>query len=273
MKRILKGLHSLVGVLALVGLTMAARTAFAQSAAQPDSPSVEERDVAALIGQGADAILRAMSDYLTGAEQFSFRAEMAEEALGEDTPPIEYRRRTTVAIARPDRVRAVTKAARVDRVTWFDGKTLTVWTADTNTYGQIEIPGTIDEALDRLADEYDIYPDLGDLLYSDLYDVLTENIEKGAYAGLHEVNGVLCHHLVFQQKSIDWQIWIDAGLQRVPRRITIRYKDRPGQPRWSADLYDWDFAPRFPVDLFVPMFPKSAAKIDFIAVVEEATAK
>jgi hypothetical protein len=38
-------------------------------------------------------------------------------------------------------------------------------------------------------------PPLSDLLYSNPYDVLRARIQFGLYLGLHDVDGVRCHHL------------------------------------------------------------------------------
>ncbi len=50
---------------------------------------------------------------------------------------------------------------------------------------------------------------LAELLYSDVYEGLTKNVQAGFYFGMSEVDGVPCHHLVFVQESIDWQVWIE----------------------------------------------------------------
>ena len=73
---------------------------------------------------------------------------------------------------------------------------------------------------------------LADLLYGDPYAVLTEDVTYSKYLGLHRAAGVLCHHLVFAQPTIEWQIWIDAGEQPLPRQLAITYVREPGEPQY-----------------------------------------
>ena len=68
-----------------------------------------------------------------------------------------------------------------------------------NVYGHIEVPETIDAALDAILQDYGIVQPLADLLYSDVYAVLSEGITYGRYLGIHRAAGVPCHHLVFAQ--------------------------------------------------------------------------
>ena len=76
------------------------------------------------------------------------------------------------------------------------------------------------------------------------------NAQSGFYAGLHTVQGVDCHHLVFRQADIDWQIWIDAGLMPLPRKLLITYKDEPGFPRYTGLFSDWDLSPELGDSVF-----------------------
>ena len=61
---------------------------------------------------------------------------------------------------------------------------------------------------------------------------------------------------------IDWQIWIDAGTQMVPRKVVITYKKEPGQPQFTSVLSDWDFSVRLPDRLFVFEAPEGAVPMD-----------
>ena len=83
--------------------------------------------------------------------------------------------------------------------------------------------------------------------------------------GTSTVGGFTTHHLLFIQKDIDWQLWIDTGSTPLIRELEITYKNLPGQPEYMATLTDWKVAPVDPaVFSFTP--PKGAVLIDFIAV-------
>ena len=77
------------------------------------------------------------------------------------------------------------------------------------------------------------------------------------------VRDTMCYHLAFQQDEIDWQVWVDAGWMRVPRKFVITYKKAAGVPQYMTFLSEWDFAPRFPGDLFDFSVPPNAEQVEF----------
>ena len=131
---------------------------------------------------------------------------------------------------RPNRFAADAEGDTLSRSVWFDGENVSVYDRTQNTYARIPATGSIDTALDTLAEKYAATVPLADLLYGDPYAVLTEDVTYSKYLGLHRAAGVLCHHLVFSQPTIEWQIWIDAGEQPIPRQLVITYVREPGEP-------------------------------------------
>jgi hypothetical protein len=73
---------------------------------------------------------------------------------------------------------------------------------------------------------------------------------------------VLCHHLVFSQPTIEWQIWIDAGDQPLVRQLAISYVREPGEPQYVATLSKWRLLPSLPDDLVRFEPPNSAQRVD-----------
>ena len=70
----------------------------------------------------------------------------------------------------------------------------------------------------------------------------------------------------FVQEAIDWQIWIEQGKQRVPRKLAITYKLRPGAPQYVALLSDWDLSTPIAESLFTADIPEGTAQISFLKV-------
>ena len=62
--------------------------------------------------------------------------------------------------------------------------------------------------------------------------------------------------------TIEWQIWIDASDQPLPRKLVINYVHEPGEPQYSAVLRRWNLDPQFPDDLFTFEAPEGAQKVD-----------
>ena len=232
----------------------------------PLGASPQEAGVSArprLVEPRADQVLKAMGERLAGLERFAFEAEETFDEIPDGEPRMQLTNVRRVAVERPNRLAADADGDTLNRAAWYDGKTATLLDKAHNTYGQVEVPPTIDAALDQMAERYGIVAPLADLLYSDPYAVLTEGVLYGRYLGLHRAAGVLCHHLAFVQDTIEWQIWIDAGDDPLPRKFVITYVREPGEPQYSAILHKWHLDPAFPQGLFAFQAPPGAERVDF----------
>ena len=212
----------------------------------------------------ATRILNQMSDYLSAANQFSFHSEGTEEEVLDSGPKLHLATSVDIVVRRPDRIWADIRDDHNHKRFWYDGSRITLLTVPANLYATASAPGHIDATIDYIMDEYGVVLPLADFLVSNPYDVLKEDVTGGLYVGLQSVNGVLCHHLVFTQAEIDWQIWVQEGSQPVPRKFVITYKNEPGSPHYTAHLNDWDFAPHAPDVLFAFEPPTGAQEIEFL---------
>jgi hypothetical protein len=219
-----------------------------------DAPPIEGR---------ADEILKQMGDYLKKADQFTFNSEAYFEQVLENGQKLQYNSIAKVALQRPNRLRVDSRGDVANESYYYNGKQITHFDHRSNTYASVKVPATIDAAIDFLAEQYGLTPPLADLVYKDPYRILIQNVKSGAYIGLSRVRESMCYHLAFQQDEIDWQIWIDAGWMRVPRKVVITYKKAAGVPQYMAFLSEWDFTPRFPGDLFDFRAPPNAEQVEF----------
>ncbi len=219
-----------------------------------DVPAIERR---------ADEILKQMGDYLKKADQFTFNSEAYFEQVLENGQKLQYNSIANVALQRPNRLRVDSRGDVANESYYYNGKQITHFDHRSNTYASVKVPATIDAAIDFLAERYGLTPPLADLIYKDPYRILIQNVKSGAYIGLSRVRDSMCYHLAFQQDEIDWQIWIDAGWMRVPRKVVITYKKAAGVPQYMAFLSEWDFTPRFPGDLFDFRAPPNAEQVEF----------
>lgn len=210
----------------------------------------------------ADDILKKMGALLAAAPRFALEAEETFDEVSENAPRVQLTNLRRVGIERPSRFAADVTGDTLTRASWYDGTTLTVLDKARNAYLSVEAPGTIDAVLDKVADEYGVVIPLTDLLYADPYATLSEGVLYGEYLGLHQAAGVLCHHLAFSQATIDWQIWIEAEEQPLPRKLVITYVDEPGQPQYAAVIRRITLDPKFPEGLFRFEAPEGATRID-----------
>ncbi len=230
----------------------------ALAGAQQPAPSPPPR----AIEPRADQELKKMSEFLARQPRFALEAEESFDEIPDGQPRMELTNLRRIAVERPNLVAADATGDTLNRASWYDGKTVTVLDKEHNVFATIQAPATIDATFDLLEDEYGVSLPLVDLLYADPYAVLTEAVTYGRYLGIHQAAGVPCHHLVFSQATIEWQIWIDAGDQPLLRKLVITYVHEPGEPQYSATIKRWSLDPKFPDDLFTFEAPEGAQKID-----------
>ena len=235
-------------VLVLVGAVLAGTAVHAQ-------PAIEEE---------ADRVLRAMSDYLTSAEEFSFRAEITFDEFTDWGQEIQYGAVATISVRRPDGLRVVHEGDLLQSSLLFDGEIITLLDRKANLFAQTEAPGEIDAALDRLFEHFGLSVPVADLIYSDPHAALSSSAEFGVVVGEHAAGGIPSHHLAFSGETLDWQIWIDAGQRPLPRQIVITYKQEPGAPQYRARFSDWDFQPRLSDGYFAFDPPVGSDPMEFL---------
>jgi len=223
-----------------------------------DAPDAPTR----ILDPRADEVLRAMATFLASTKTFAFEAEERFDEIPSGQPRTLFTNVRRVVVERPNRLAADAEGDTLSRSVWFDGQTFSVYDRAQNVYAGIPTSGSIDTALDTLTDKYGVAVPLADLLYSDPYAVLTEDVSYSRYLGLHRAAGVLCHHLVFAQSTIEWQIWIDAGEQPLVRQLAISYVREPGEPQYAAVLTKWKLSPTLPATIFQFEPPEGAVRVD-----------
>lgn len=219
-------------------------------------------DRSAMVSQPARDAMLAMGKALA-AGQFSFHERTIREYNDETGQPLHIFHEGAVVIHRPDRVRADVKGD--DGLTSFayDGANLTVLAAGDKKFASIPVTGTIEQML-KLAESC-----LG--LDFPLADFITTSPDKAFLTGVTsgvEVNTILidgkpCSHLFFTQPpGIELELWLEKGEHEVPRRLIVTYRSLPGEPRFIAEMSDWNFAISPPTNEFAISMPEGAQRID-----------
>jgi hypothetical protein len=152
---------------------------------------------------------------------------------------------------------------------WYNGKTLTIASHQEKVFAQAPMPDTIDRTLDALAERYDMPLPMGDLFYGSAEKALLSDTTTGGYAGTETVGGTPCVHLAFQDTGVDWELWLPAEGDPLPKRLKIVQKRRTGQPVIDLNFTAWDLAPPVTDATFVPKVP---AEYEGIAIVQRAAA-
>lgn len=220
----------------------------------------------------ADELLRKASDYLGTLKRFKIDAESTTDDLLSTGQKLQHTEGVVVSVQRPDRLRVDITGERRNLQLIYDGKKISLLGTDRNFYAQTAAPATIDSALQYAIDNFGIRVPLSDLLYTNSYAVLSENVESGFYVGKSEVRGVKAHHLAFRTDDVDWQVWIEDSRTPLPRKVLITLKWMTAAPQYTVWL-SWDLSPTWPDNLYTFVPPVDARKIDFLPVPQDATPK
>jgi hypothetical protein len=254
-------------VLCVAGSGCRAAAPLADVAKEPPPPLVEPELAAGsrLVEPRADALVRAMSDRLAQIEALSFEAEEVYDEVPEHSPRQQLTSRRSVLLRRPDRLAGDATGDAIHRSFYYDGRTFSAIDKEQNVWASGTVPPTIDEALDWVFDQTGTVVPLADFLYADVYSRLMASVQRGVYLGLHDVGGVPSHHLSFEQATIDWQLWIDAGPEPLPRKLVITYKTEDEVPQYAVTIHKWNLAAKVSEQAFRFDPPQGATRVDVTA--------
>ena len=218
-----------------------------------------------LIDPRAQELVRQMSDRLSRVTALAIEAEEVYDEVPADAPRQQLTSMRRVAMRRPDRLVGDASGDALNRSFWYDGQTFSALDREQNVWASGAVPPTIDEALDWVFDQTGTVIPLADFLYADVYDRLMGKVQRGVYLGIHEAAGVPCYHLSFEQATIDWQIWIDAGPDPLPRKLVISYKTEDEVPQYAVTIPKWNVEAKVPETLFRFAPPEGAKRVEVAA--------
>jgi hypothetical protein len=216
----------------------------------------------------ADQILRSMSACLGGTTAFSVNADIDNEVVTRKGQKLQLSSFATVVMERPAKFHVQRRGAIANAELIFDGKTLTLHGKNLNVYAQVDVPGTIDDAIRAVEFETGLDAPGADLLFSDPYAILSSEVVSSAYLGAAYINGVECHHLAYRKDKVDWQLWVRTGNVPLPMKYVITSKWITGAPQYEVRLRDWNTKPRIKAGQFTFAAPKGATRLETIPVNE-----
>jgi hypothetical protein len=218
--------------------------------------------------QDAGRIVRAMSDYIAGQKNISLTFDSDIEVITSELQKIQFTSSGQVLLSRPDKLRATRAGGYADVELVFDGKTVTVLGKNINAFGQTDAPGTIDQLIDRLRDQYNVAMPGADLLLSRVHDELMADVIDARHIGQGVVDGVECEHLAFRNPDLDWQLWVEIGPRPIPRKYVITNKAVTGMPQYTLRIKDWRTDAQVAADAFAFQPPADARKVELTALRE-----
>ena len=237
------------------GLMLAALVLPVQAETGVDTPDIDAE---------ALSILKTMTDHLTSAQNFAYRAEYSYDVVQESGVKVEFGASRKILVSRPDRMRADSQRRDGFRsVVVFDGDNIWAYAPDENVYATTDQIGDLDDTLDFAIAELRIKAPMAELVSPDLYEVVTAGLARAYYLGGTVVAGVACHHLLLSNDYADFQLWIASEDQPTLRRIIITYREEPGEPQFRGFLAEWDMSPEGVEERLSFDLPEGAERVRF----------
>jgi len=214
----------------------------------------------------ADAlqILKKMTDYLGGLETFSMHTENTFEEVLESGQKIQYDFASSVAIQRPDRLRAERVDAYVNQEIAYDGQRLSVYEGSEDLFASISAPDNLDDLLHFSRDALDLVPPAGDMVFTNAYELLTTGLTSGVVVGKAVIGGFRCTQLAFTNPLVDFQIWVADGDKPLPVKYVLTTRDDPTHPQCTTLISNWNTDPMIPNELFNITIPATATMTEFV---------
>lgn len=217
----------------------------------------------------ADGLLRKMSADLASMKSFRFDSSRVMEVVEKSGEKIQALGDTSVAVQRPNKLRADRVGKLGGGSIYYDGASFTFYGKRDNFYATTDAPNTLDDTIDFARDSLSIDAPGVDLLFSDPYKVLMEDAVSGRYLGEEMVGNRMCHHLAYRGHETDWQLWVEDGDKALPCRFVITSKKQPGAPEYTVSTSNWREEREFPPDTFAFTPPRDAMKIEFVRLADD----
>jgi hypothetical protein len=216
------------------------------------------------IDPDAATVLKAMSDKLAAAQQFTFKGtRTVDPALAQGGRDVKLNARLQGAVARPNKISASAADSRSTRRFIYDGENVTLYNPDANHYATVPGGSDIDKTIDKIVENWNFHPAMADLLVSDPYASLSKRATSGKLVGTEKVRGINCHHITVTQEALDWEAWISAS-DHLLRRFVITFKGVEGSPKVRVEITEWDLDPTLSASQFTFTPPKGAQKIEMV---------
>ena len=217
----------------------------------------------AQIDSAAIVILDSMSNVITNLESCSFTLKAEYDIFNDRLGLVKHSDRSNVYLKAPDKFFVKREGDKGKKDFYYDGKTLTYYSADNNQYAQAPAPPTIMETIDSIQNAFGIDFPAADVFYDDLVDNLMANANNLDYLGFTSIEDKECFHIAGTNDEFTYQIWI-AEESYLPLKINIVYTSKPGNPQHDVVFQNWSLNPVLEDSMFDFVVPSGAVKIKLL---------
>lgn len=212
-------------------------------------------------GEQALAILKTMTEYVSGQQVIALTFDSAIEVITPDLEKLQFSNSGSAELVRPNLLLAQRKNGFSDVSLFFDGKTVSIHGKHLNSYAQFSAEGTVDQLLHSLREGKGVALPGADLLVSDSFATLSADIMEAKYLGRSFVGGRECEHVAFRNFDTDWQLWVEAGAAPIPRKMVITSKTINSAPQYTLQVTNWESGGSFGQEHFLFEVPAGVTQV------------
>lgn len=234
-------------------------SALAQSpagGATPDAPRAA-RDPATI------AALEKMGIALRRLDSFSVRSDVTEEKVLTTGQKIQFSGMVEAKARKPDKLQVHKVSDRQERIFYFDGQKMTLYSPRLGFYASAPAQGSIRQAVSVVADKYNIETPLADLFAWGEDPAGVQRLQSAFYVGAETISGFACDQYAMREEGTDWQVWIRQQGEALPCKLVITSTDQPGLPQYSS-VFTWTAHQDLPASTFTFVPPKDSHKISLL---------
>ncbi len=242
-------------LLAISDVGGVAPRAMAQAAAPTSSaPQLEPKAI---------EILKAACAKLAAAQSMSFTALVTYESPSRLGFPLAYGTKSDVLFQRPNQLQVHTPGDGPASDFYYDGKTMMAYSPVENLVAIADAPPTVDAMLETAYHSAAIYYPFDDLIVSDPYKDIAQDLRVAFYIGQSNVvGGVTTDVVAYDTGGVFIQAWIGTE-DKLPRLLRAIYADDPLKLRHNLVITNWQLDPTIPAGSFSSAKAAAGKRIPF----------
>ena len=208
----------------------------------------------------AEALLKKMSDYMSGLKSLSADFFVFDEQIMGDGFKLSVLRSGSIKIRLPNKLYIARKGVLRDQEVFFDGSNLVVYGKNLGMVIDVPVKGDVDAALDVATDTFGAELPGRDIFSRDAYKPLMDAITESISLGSVKIGDAICRQLAFRTDEVDLQLWVREGGQPLPCRYTITSKWTTGAPQYTVTFSNWQVNQELPDSDFTFTAPAGTQK-------------
>lgn len=218
------------------------------------------------VDPAATQILKRMTDYLGGLQQFTVHTVNTYEDLLDSGHKVDFDVSANVTVSRPNKLFAERTGELIEQTFYYDGKTLTLYSPSQKVYATEPAPGAIEGMLDFARESLGLVIPAADLIYRNGYQLLMQDVNLAVVVGKAVMGGVKCDHLLFSRPGVDFQVWVAESGHPLPYKYVVTDTGTPALLSVTTTTSNWNVAPDVADDRFTFVPPEGVKQITFMPV-------